>query len=80
MSKATTQVSESSSSSKLADDLSASALSSDVLREENESPYSLPIIPIVSFVFIGASAGVVYFIRRKKIVPKTGEDFEILDE
>jgi len=62
------------------EDLSASALSSDVLREENESPYSLPIIPIVSFVFIGASAGVVYFIRRKKIVPKTGEDFEILDE
>jgi hypothetical protein len=38
------------------------------------------IIPLASLVFIGTSAGAVYFIRRKKVIPQTGNDFEILDE
>lgn len=41
---------------------------------------SSPIIPLASLVFIGAGAGSVYFIRRKKVIPQAGNDFEILDE
>jgi hypothetical protein len=37
------------------------------------------IIP-VSILFVGAGAGGVYFIRRKKVIPQLGSDFEILDE
>ena len=47
---------------------------------ENGNNSGAAYIFIISFVFIGASAGAVYFIRRRKIVPKTGNDFEILDE
>jgi hypothetical protein len=54
----------------------ASAVSSDIVPEKSSSP----IIPIFSVIFIGASASGVYFIRRKKIVPVEGNDFEILDE
>jgi len=60
--------------------ISASALDFQVPEQNTDSPSSSPIIPIASFIFIGASAGAVYFIRRKKVVSKDGDDFEILDE
>ncbi|MDD5721251.1 MAG: hypothetical protein PHT16_02270 [Candidatus Pacebacteria bacterium] len=55
-------------------------LQSNVMNSSSEDNYSVPIIPIASFVFIGASAGAVYFIRRKKAVVQEGDDFDILDE
>jgi hypothetical protein len=60
------------------ENLLATALSSDIPKEE--TPNSSPLIPIASLVFIGASAGAVYFIRQKKVTPQAGGDFEILDE
>jgi hypothetical protein len=54
----------------------ASAVSSDVISEKSV----LPIIPIFSTVFIGAAAYGVYFVRRKKVVPVEGNEFEIMDE
>jgi hypothetical protein len=56
--------------------LAASAISSDIVPEKS----SFPIIPIFSAIFIGAGAYGVYFIRQKRIVPQTGDDFKILDE
>ncbi len=49
-------------------------------EEKNFSNSSFPIIPLASFIFIGASAGAVYFIRRNKVISEKAEDFEILDE
>jgi hypothetical protein len=40
----------------------------------------LPVIPIISALFIGAGASSVYFIRKNKGNMKAGDDFEILDE
>lgn len=54
----------------------ASAIKSDVIKNN----FLIPYLPIFVFVvLIGGSASAVYFIRRKKIVSKTGDDFEILD-
>lgn len=53
---------------------SASAIGSDVIKDN----YYLPIL--ISVVFIGVSASVVYFIRRKKVAFSVGDDFKILDE
>jgi len=61
------------------DELSASAVGASVFSKEGDSSLS-SVIPIASFLFIGASAGAVYFIRRKKVIAETGDDFEILDE
>lgn len=61
----------------IVENLPALASRSDVVKQD--SNFS-PIIPIVTFFFIGASAGGVYFIRRKKVVTQPGNDFEILDE
>jgi hypothetical protein len=62
------------------ENLSASALASDILGDKKEpSKPSSVIIPIF-LLFIGSCAGAVYFIRRKKIVRLDPEDFEILDE
>lgn len=59
----------------------ASTMGNNKVVEQNpESSYPSPIIFVVSFLFIGAGAGGVYFIRRKKITPQIGSDFEILDE
>ena len=55
----------------------------DVGIPQGESPASgiVSTFVIIFFViFIGASAGVVYFIRRKKIILQPGDDFKILDE
>ncbi|OGI59529.1 hypothetical protein A2814_03300 [Candidatus Nomurabacteria bacterium RIFCSPHIGHO2_01_FULL_38_19] len=46
-------------------------------NEENNNSYLFAVILIL---FLGASAGTVYFIRRKQITPKPGDDFELLDE
>jgi hypothetical protein len=59
------------------EDLTASALQSNPSENNSNNSY-LPII--TSVIFIGASAGAVYFIRRKKVIPQEGDDFEILDE
>lgn len=47
---------------------------------ENSSNSNSYFPTVASFVFIGFSAGVVYFLRSKKVVPKAGDDFDILDE
>ena len=60
--------------------LLASSIQSEVLDQKTESPYSPALFPVASFFFIGASAYAVYFIRKKKTVPETEDDFEILDE
>ncbi|MFA6177390.1 MAG: lamin tail domain-containing protein [Candidatus Paceibacterota bacterium] len=60
--------------------LGAEVLQSNVINSESTSTSSMPIIPIASFIFIGASASAVYFIRRKKVIRESGDDFEILDE
>ena len=55
----------------------ATALESDAVKNNFNNSY-LPIFG--SIVFIGASAGAVYFIRRKKVTGEEANDFEILDE
>ena len=62
------------------ENLLASAVNSDVLLDDKKSSSSVPFIPIVSVVFVGASAYAVYFIRQKKVAPVDENDFEILDE
>ncbi len=49
-------------------------------KSETNTSNSSPIFLIVFLFFIGASASAVYFIRRKRIIPKIESDFEILDE
>ncbi len=62
---------------KASENLSASAVESGVLPGNSKNSY-LSFIGLV--VFLGFSAGSVYFIRRNRVVPKDGEDFEIIDE
>ncbi|MFA5791889.1 MAG: lamin tail domain-containing protein [Candidatus Paceibacterota bacterium] len=65
----------------LKNNLTASVLSSDILKNNNDtSNFSTIIIFIISFVFIGISAYAVYFIRQRKTILQAGSDFEILDE
>ncbi len=64
----------------ISENLPALALNSDGPELGQESSYSFPFIPVVSFLFIGASASAVYYVRRKMVVPQSGSDFEILDE
>ena len=49
----------------------------DDIEEEN-SNYS-HISPFIFTLLLCASGGAIYFIRRKKVTPKTGDDFEILE-
>ncbi|MFA5931979.1 MAG: lamin tail domain-containing protein [Candidatus Paceibacterota bacterium] len=63
--------------SSIPEDLTSSAIQSNTPENSPSNSY-LPII--TSVIFIGASAGAVYFIRRKKVIPEDGNDFEILDE
>ena len=60
-----------------APNLEASARESDFIKNSSNNSY-LPAF--ISIVFVGASASAVYFIRQRKIIPKTGDDFEILNE
>lgn len=57
--------------------LEALAVNTDVLESEPINSY---LSIFASIIFIGFFAGVVYFIRRKKIVQKIGDDFAILDD
>ncbi|MES3031814.1 MAG: lamin tail domain-containing protein [Patescibacteria group bacterium] len=56
-------------------DLGASVALSD---DAGESYFSYPML--TAFLFVGGSAGAVYFIRKRKIVSNAGDDFKILDE
>jgi len=50
-------------------------------QNKKTSGSSSPIVPIVFLLFVGASAGGVYFIRRRRNIPQiSDDDFEILDE
>lgn len=60
--------------------LGATVLESDVMNSGSSNNSSIPIILIASFIFIGAGASAVYFIRQRKVVPENVDDFEILDE
>ncbi|KKP89392.1 hypothetical protein A2456_00735 [Candidatus Nomurabacteria bacterium RIFOXYC2_FULL_36_19] len=60
-----------------AENLPASAISSDVVKD---NPIRTYFLSFILTIFIGASAGVVYFIRQKKVVSSAGDDFKILDE
>ena len=62
------------------EDISAVAFSSEIIEEENKNSGSGYVPMIASLVFIGTSAGAVYFIRQRKISPGLGSDFNILDE
>ncbi len=62
------------------ENLSASVVESNVLKNNDNNSYSPMIISLIAFVFIGGSAGTVYFIRQKKIIPSAGDDFKMLDE
>jgi hypothetical protein len=53
----------------------ASVESSGVLGQSADNAQPSPFIPIVSIIFIGASAYGVYFIRQKRVVPQSGSDF-----
>ncbi|OGI63518.1 hypothetical protein A2818_02670 [Candidatus Nomurabacteria bacterium RIFCSPHIGHO2_01_FULL_40_12] len=59
-----------------ADNLGASVIESDVTTN-NFNSY---LLMIASVIFIGVSAGAVYFLRQKKTISNTGDDFKILDE
>ncbi|OGI58395.1 hypothetical protein A3F19_01430 [Candidatus Nomurabacteria bacterium RIFCSPHIGHO2_12_FULL_37_29] len=61
------------------ENLSASVIESDVTKDGSGVMYPI-IISLISIVFIGASAGAVYFVRQKRIVSNTGDDFNILEE
>ncbi|MFZ2205074.1 MAG: lamin tail domain-containing protein [Minisyncoccia bacterium] len=62
---------------KASKNLSASAVESGVLPGSSKNLY-LSFIGLV--VFLGFSAGSVYFIRRNRVALEDGEDFEIIDE
>ena len=55
----------------------ASAIESNVIKN---SPVRMYLLTLISTLFIGTSAGAVYFIRRKKNISKAGDDFKILDK
>jgi len=59
------------------ENLEIAALANDAA---GENPMRAYILTTVMTVFLGISAGGVYFIRRKKAVSSAGDDFQILDE
>ncbi len=59
------------------ENLAATVVQSDTVKNNSSSSY-MPTL--ISLVFIGVSAGAVYFIRRKGTAFKAGDDFKILDE
>ena len=61
------------------ENLLASVAQSDIVKNDSDNLFTT-IIYLISFVFIGISAGAVYFLRQKKIISGVGSDFEILDE
>ena len=59
------------------ENLEASVISSDIVKD---NPMRTYILTTIMTVFLGMSAGAVYFIRQKKTISNTGDDFSILDE
>ena len=59
--------------------LSASVIQNDIAKDNPDNMYMI-IISLISIIFIGISAGLVYFVRQRKAVPGAGDDFNILDE
>ena len=59
------------------ENLKASVISSDIVKD---NPMRTYILTTIMTVFLGMSAGAVYFIRQKKTISNTGDDFSILDE
>jgi len=76
--KVENKISENQSSSEMPiENLEIAALANDAA---GENPMRAYILTTVMTVFLGISAGGVYFIRRKKAVSSAGDDFQILDE
>ncbi|TSC77613.1 MAG: Uncharacterized protein G01um101424_236 [Parcubacteria group bacterium Gr01-1014_24] len=61
------------------ENLPALVIQSDIIKNDSGNMYTI-IISLISIIFIGASAGAVYFLRQKKTIPNVGDDFKILDE
>ena len=61
----------------LEENLEASVIKSDISEDVSNNSY-MPML--ASGVFIAASAGAVYFIRKRKSVFSAGDDFKILDK
>ncbi len=59
------------------ENLPASIASSEIMKDDGIRTY---LLTTVFTIFLGLSAGVVYFIRQKKTVSNPGDDFKILDE
>lgn len=57
--------------------LTASVVSSDTVKNTSFRAY---LLTTILTILIGVATGAVYFIRQKRIVAKTGDDFKILDE
>lgn len=60
--------------------MEATAINSGTIETETKNSSSSMLFVGIFLLFVGASAGGVYFIRQKKFVPQIGNDFEILDE
>jgi hypothetical protein len=60
--------------------LTATVLASGMVKNNLTNDSKTIIIFIFAFIFIGVAAGIVYFVRRKKVAPPAGNDFEILDK
>jgi hypothetical protein len=81
ISKSNTTTVNTVATAKLSDILPATATMSDAAQDGNKNSANLfPIFPVISAIFIGASAYGVYFIRRKKATANEGDNFDILDE
>ena len=59
------------------ENLKASVVESGAVTDDPNKSY-FPILILI--VFVGASAGAVYFIRQKRNIFKAGDDFKILNE
>lgn len=58
-------------------DLSATVVNNNAVSLSTNRSF----LPVISFiVLLGASGSAVYFIRRRKVIPEIGSDFDILDE
>lgn len=68
-------------SSVVAKDLIATSISGQAEKDSNSASSSSSFAFIIFLLFIGASVGGVYFIRRRRnMSPTPADDFEILDE
>ena len=59
------------------EDIQSSAISSSIAKNNSLRIY---FTTTILTIFLGVSAGAVYFVRKKKTLPNSGDDFKILDE